>query len=57
MTTCKCGLSSIYPVCDYKHFKISRDEVLRQKIVDLVNDYIKHTGETVGIPQTKKDSE
>jgi CDGSH-type Zn-finger protein len=57
MTTCKCGLSGIYPVCDYKHFKITRNEELRQRVIDTVNEYLKISGseEKVGIPQEKKD--
>jgi len=42
MTACKCGLSNIYPVCDYEHNKIIRNEILRKKIIDLVNEYEKN---------------
>jgi hypothetical protein len=50
MSACKCGLSKIYPVCDYAHFKITRNEILRQKVLDVVADHL-------GEPRTNIDGQ
>lgn len=46
MSECKCGLSKIYPVCDYRHKNIQRNDILREKIRKAFEDWQNQNGVT-----------